>query len=435
MLEKIQDFIKKQKFFAKDEKLILAISGGIDSIVLFDILIKLGYDFLCCHVNHNIRNNTEADLLLIKNLCYKHNILLEDCTLTYPTENFNFHDYTHHQRYAFFNKVANKHKITKILTAHHADDQLETILLKISRGSNLYGYAGINPLLKEKNISYIRPLLNCSKEEIIAYQQANQLAFIEDNTNLESKYMRNYFRNEVIPKIKKSNQAILQKVQDYHQILSESFQYIRNNSLAFLANKEYFSIKCFKQLDIALQKDIISYFFELHNVSASSKKIAEVIKQIYSRKSQFSLQLNTDFLLTKEYDIIKIQKKTTEDGFFCLINNLTELKALNNKFFYFTEEIANCCLKNLKLCYNNIDFPLTLRYKTDGDYIDFAYGRKKVKKIFIDFKIPMQKRTKIPLVAKKGNEVIWIPQLDLQTSVPDQGEHGFLVYKSGRKNA
>jgi len=430
MIEKIRKFIKEKNLFSQDEKLILAISGGIDSIVLFDILIKLEYDFLCCHVNHNVRENSADDLLFIKALCLKHNIILENCILTYPEKaSFNFHDYTRNQRYAFFAKIAKKYNISKILTAHHADDQLETILLKISRGSNLYGYSGISPLLQQKGISYSRPLLSCSKEEIIAYQQANLLEYVVDKTNLESKYLRNFFRHEVIPNIKASNPVILQKVQDYHQILAESFQYIRSNSLAFLNDKHYFSAKNFKNLDITLQKDIISYLFELHNVTISHKRIEEIIKQIKSFKAQFSLPLNADMFLIKEYDLIRIAKKIAEKDFFCVINSLRELKDLDNEFFYFTEEIANSCLKNLKLCYNNIDFPITLRYKADGDYIDFEYGRKKVKKIFIDFKIPMQKRTKIHVVAKNENEIIWIPELELKASLPDQGNHGFLVYK------
>ena len=162
LLNKVKEYIKTNNLINDNQKVILAFSYGIDSRVLLDILTKLGYEVIVAHVNHKVRKESDLEELETIKLCESLNIKYYIKHLT--PEDKNFEDYARKERYNFFKDVAAKSDTNILITAHHKDDNLETILLKLMTGSNLYGYSGIHNCVIKDGLKIIRPFLCASKD-------------------------------------------------------------------------------------------------------------------------------------------------------------------------------------------------------------------------------------------------------------------------------
>jgi tRNA(Ile)-lysidine synthetase-like protein len=181
-------------------KYVVAVSGGVDSVVLLHMLINEGYkDLIVAHVNHGIRSDSHNDQALVKTLADKYNFIFETTNLSLGSSASE--DSARKARYEFLNSIKSKHKAKAIITAHHQDDLIETAFINIIRGT---GRSGLSSLKSDDNL--IRPLLNLSKVQIIKYAQLNNLAWVEDYTNQDKTYLRNKIRLDVIP-----NMAIEQR--------------------------------------------------------------------------------------------------------------------------------------------------------------------------------------------------------------------------------
>ena len=193
----LRKYIEKNNMFDKNETIVLALSGGVDSMVLFNVLTTSDLDLkiILAHVNHNKREESKMEYQMLKKLAKKHNIPFEGYEVEI-NDNSNFHDDSRNQRYAFFKVVAQKHKASKIVVAHHLDDQVETIIMRLIRGTSFSGYAGIPSIRKDRNISIVRPLMKVAKEDILDYARDNDIIYYEDLSNSEDFYTRNRYRNK-----------------------------------------------------------------------------------------------------------------------------------------------------------------------------------------------------------------------------------------------
>ena len=206
----IVEYIKKRKLFSKSEPIIVALSGGIDSMVLFDILTKLNDNIIIAHVNHNKRVESIDEYNYIEKMAKERNIKFEGYTL--ETTYDNFHHESRIQRYNFFRAIAQKYKSTKIAVAHHLDDQVETVLMRIVRGTSFSGYTGIKEIRYDRNVKIIRPLMHIEKEQILEYAKQHNITYFEDKSNREDLYTRNRFRNNIIPLLKQENPNLNNKI-------------------------------------------------------------------------------------------------------------------------------------------------------------------------------------------------------------------------------
>ena len=409
MIDTIKSFIKSENLIEKDETIVVGVSGGIDSMVLLNVLHNLGYKIVIAHVNHNVRVESKDELIFVKEYANKLNIPFESTVLE-KIDGVNFQDKARQLRYEFFFDVANKYRATKIATAHHLDDLLETVLMRISRGSNLYGYGGIKPIINYGSASIIRPLLCVNRKEIKEYQKTNNIPFMEDGSNLKDKYTRNRYRHNVVPILVEENPNIYQNILRYSKQMYQAFEYIRKESIRlYVKNNGVINIDEFLSLDDAVKLDYISYVLEQNNIPCSFNKINLIKKMILSDKPNDSVNISKNLCFMKKYGSSFVSKINEYPDYEFILNLEESVTLPDGSIVKLTRNIKNNSEIFLKLCYNTLVLPLKIRNRRDGDYFNFKFGKKKIKDLFIDMKIPMDVRKKVPIVLDMENEILGIP--------------------------
>lgn len=257
MLEKVKDTILAHHLIRQKDKIVVAISGGPDSVALIHILKKLhhplGLSIIAAHLNHNLRGReSDQDAEFVKKLCKTWNLPLFSEKLKNKPRNENE---ARESRYQFLEKVRAKNKAQMIATAHNADDQAETILLHLLRGAGLAGLAGIS----YRNHKLIRPLLDCDRQEIEIYLRKNKLASRLDQTNLNTKILRNKVRMRLLPLLAREyNPQIKKNVINLGQIADYAQSYLEEAAQKFLRSQTTdISLKAWRDLPPILKREVL----------------------------------------------------------------------------------------------------------------------------------------------------------------------------------
>ena len=389
----------------KDRPLVLALSGGVDSMVLFDLLKKAGYKVVIAHVNHHKRAESEFEEAFIRNLAKENNFDIE--VLDYIHEKDNFQAAAHNSRYEFFYNTAIKYNASAIITAHHYLDNLETILMNLIRGSNLYGYAGIKEFSYFNEIKLIRPLINVKKEDLYDYAKKHNITFFEDSSNQSDDYLRNRIRHHVIPHLERENPNLINSVANYSNQLHEAFSYIRNNSVKYLEeNGNKININSFNNLALIQKKDIINYVCNLHDVLSSDNKICDILQLIDSPKPNLVYDLNEEFRFVKAYDTCYVSRKTFKEDINYQININERLEITNyGSFELLLNEIKSDTYLKISL---DEPLPLTIRKRCEGDNLIIKDGHKKLKDFLINKKVPKEIRDDLLVITNNLGEIIWV---------------------------
>lgn len=222
MTEEFKKYIKQKSLFKKNDKILLAVSGGIDSVVMAYLFSKCGYSFAITHCNFQLRGkDSDTDELFVAALAKKMNVdffLSRYDTKTFAAKNkLSIQQAARDLRYKFFYKILEENKLTVIATAHTCDDNAETILMNLSRGSGITAYRGI----KEKNNKIVRPLLFASRKMIETYAAENKIQWLEDASNATDNYTRNKIRHHVMPLLQEINPRLKETLLRHSEIISE----------------------------------------------------------------------------------------------------------------------------------------------------------------------------------------------------------------------
>lgn len=429
MINKVKCFIKNNFNLPRNAKIALAFSYGIDSTCLLDILLKLNYEVVLCHVNHKHRPESELEEKAAIDLADKLGLKIY---IHHLNENKleNFHNDAHHKRYKFFLDVAKRENIKYIATAHHQSDNLETILMNLISGSNMYGYSGIAPEIVIDDVSIIRPLLALSKDEIKQYQKDNNLLFFEDSSNSTNEFTRNRIRHNVIPNLMKENPSLYNNISNYSNIIRDAFSYIRSQSIRYINKWDgQIAIDEYKSLDRSIRTDIISYILEQNDISKNFALIVQINDLLMSNKPQGNIALSNNFVFKKRYSHAFLQKHEKDTYFEYKLFEENVIYTKNYRF-YFTKILPSSDVKYLKLCYNRLVFPLTLRTRKPGDIINMQFGHKKVKDLMIDAKVPIEERNEA-LLLLNDNTILWISDIAKSRELCDMKNNGdiYLVYE------
>ncbi len=408
LVDVIKKFLKENNI-SKETYLVLGLSGGVDSMTLFDCLYKLNYKIIIAHVNHHKRLESEKEMDYIKNLAKKLDVPFELLNY-YDDHSDNFHNLAHHARYDFFKKCADKYKTKYIITAHHADDQIETVLIKMMEGSNLYGYGGISKINDDGNYKIIRPLLTIPKNELYDYANKNNIIYFEDSSNSENHYLRNRIRHNIIPIIKNECPDIYNKIDEYSIQIKEAFEYIRNEAINYLkTNDNKINLETYSKLNIALKKDIICLLLEYNYIRKNNNIILNIYNLLESNLGSKEIKLENDYYFFRKYNLAYIAKKEIKREEKEYILNIDNVVFFNNKYkVYFSKNIPINNAKYIKLCYNNIELPFKIRTKKEGDVILLINGSKKISRILIDNKVPKEERNNVPIILDNKDNILWV---------------------------
>ena len=401
-----------------DEYLIVGVSAGPDSMALLDLLQKNCHkQLICTHINHNVRKSSHDEEKYLKEYCQENNIIFECMKITNYTEN-NFENEARRKRYAFYEEILKKYHSHTLLLAHHGDDLIETILMKIIRGSNLEGYAGIKTYAKQKNYTIIRPLLSLTKDDLLKYNKDNHIKYFIDDTNEDITYTRNRLRKNILPILKKEDTDIHLKFLKYSDTLQDYYNYVEDITTEKINNiykDNTIDINKFKKEHQFMQKNIIFYILSnLYNNESSiikDKHIDDIIKLINNDKPNLSIDLPNNYQAKKVYNHIYIEEKAISNKEYKI-----ELKETNKINYFIIKKVSTCNTDGNNVCRlnsYNIKLPLYLRNRKNGDYISLlgTDGHKKIKDIFIENKIPLNIRDNYPLLVDADDNILWIPNL------------------------
>lgn len=449
-LDLVRQTMLTHKMVEKGNGVVLATSGGPDSVALAHMMIELREEFSCwfviAHLDHSIRKESEQDLEFVKNLAKSLGIEFVGEKINVPgiasQKKISLEEAGRIARYDFLETVRFTCRASKIATAHNADDVVETFLLRIFQGSSLTGLCSIP--FKRGNI--IRPLLTLSRLEIIEFLACTEHGYIIDKTNLSLETERNFIRNRIVP-------AIREKFPNFKNPTLRTIELIQRDEqyLSSIANELYLGvvskIEDLFQVDVkrinALPDTISSRIVRsiLFSLSGPHTRwtrfhVDSILSALRVSKPFFRLTLPYGLLFTKDYGTASItsSKEQSIDGYCLDISEpgVVEIPDSNLvlEFSIFNRPFSGLSLKtNLDKVYFDADlicFPFCLRPFQAGDRI-IPWGQNKpvkIKKLFIDTKTPRRLRRDLPLVVKE-NEIIWVPGVRRCTSycVRPETEH------------
>ncbi|MEE9408342.1 MAG: tRNA lysidine(34) synthetase TilS [Polaribacter sp.] len=431
MLQKFKKHIETKFPFLQGKKLLIAISGGIDSVVLTHLLSELNFDISLAHCNFNLRRKESGlDEEFVKKLSQKTSNQI--FTINFETEKFARKNKQSTQiaarnlRYNWFKELTKEHNFEAVLTGHHADDNLETFLINLTRGSGLDGFTGI----PEINGNIVRPLLIFSRDEIINYAKENNIEWREDASNASTKYIRNKIRHQVVPVLKEINPSLLESFSKTTENLKESKEIIIDRidevSLEIISSKNNsirINIEEIQQLSnpkAYLYQLLKKYQFTEWN-DVSNLLSAQSGKQILSETHR--LIKNRDFLLISE-----INFSTAPEITFEVKENQSEIiKPIHLTF----EEVHQKTIENKQTIYvakELLSYPLTIRKWENGDYFypSGMTGKKKLSKYFKDEKFSLLEKEQTWLLCNSKNEIIWV--------IGKRQDNRFMFKKTNSKN-
>ena len=417
LFREILNINKKYNLIESNDIIVVGFSGGPDSVFLVEMLKKLQYFFnfkiYLVHINHLLRGeDADSDENFSFEYAKKNN--LEIFIKRIPVKEIakeigkTLEEVGREERYKFFSEIYEKVGATKIATAHNKDDQIETFLFRLTRGTSLQGLEGI----KTKNNNVIRPISEIYKKDILEYLNKNEIQYKIDKTNFENEFTRNSIRLDLIPFIEERYNA---KFKDkIFSLIEEIRANNQNNSLNledFSDSENRILLEKIKLLSNFDRKNLLSLFLNKKNIEVNRNKIDEISSLIKSNGTK-KIDLDKTYRIVKDYTHLYIEDKKES----CVINgNVTQVKIPSEQIFD-NFKITVSIVENLDIPkqknqylldarYNDI---IEVRYRKEGDriFLDEKHS-KKIKEIFIDQKIPKDIRDRLPIFLY-NNTIFWI---------------------------
>lgn len=437
MLKIVAQTIEREQLFQREEPIVVAVSGGPDSMVLLDALARLVENrLIVAHLNHKLREDTaNSDAVFVRTECEKRAI---DCVvreIDVPAEmeraGTGTQETARSVRYEFLHDVAREHGAGAVAFGHNADDQAETVLMRIIRGTGMHGLSGIPYKRDYGGIPQVRPLLDVSREQIEQYAKEQELAYIIDQSNLSIEYFRNLTRLEILPYLKQYNPQLSNSLQQLAEIARAENDYLDNLANTYIeetvqSNKDQLvlDVREFEKLDIAIKRRVIHLLLKQYRMRQETtyRNIEDIIQLAASSHPSKRLDL-AGIKVYRQYNNLVFKRATVKkkrDYSYLLtipseqyieeldktiiIRVTSERESLEDE----SESGATEVFDRAKL-----DAPsLLVRSRLAGDRIELigVEGRTKLKDLFINLKIPQARRAVQPIVTD-GKKILWLPGL------------------------
>ncbi len=417
MLHELRQFISEKQLFSPNDKILLTVSGGIDSVVLFDLFLKAGYSFAVAHCNFSLRGKeSDEDEEFVARLAQQNSVSFHvkrfDTSAFASTNSLSIQMAARQLRYAWFEELAKEYGYARIATAHQLNDIVETMLINLTRGT---GIAGLHGIL-EKNGNIVRPLLFTARNEIRAYAEKNALSWREDSSNIEEKYARNLIRHQIIPVLKNLNPK-----------LEEVFRY---SAERFKGTETVYKHHIEEYRSRILQPTTDGFTIKLEDIDQTPDPLCilselllpfgfnySTIQTIYTKRFQPSgaQYYSPNYSLIKDRSQWNISPIEQLSHFESVVypstavletpNGKISFQLIESEHFKGFERSPNVAYFD----YASLDWPLVVRNWQEGDkFQPFGMqGVKKVSDFFIDLKIPANQKNKIPFLINK-EDILWI---------------------------
>ncbi|MBP6431201.1 MAG: tRNA lysidine(34) synthetase TilS [Ferruginibacter sp.] len=422
LLNNFKQYIKQHHLFTAKDKLLLAVSGGVDSVVLCELCHQAKFDFAIAHCNFQLRGaESDRDEKFVRDLAakYKVEIFVQqfDTNAAAATNKTSIEETARNLRYQWFEEIRCStlensnvvHRTSYILTAHHANDNIETVLMNFFRGTGVKGLRGILPKVNK----IIRPLLFAKRSEIEQYAVENNLTFVTDSTNAQNDYTRNYFRNELIPSIQKifpqTQENILHNIDrmtEVEELYNQAVDLHKLKLCEVKGNEIHIPV-----LKLAKAKPLPTIIYEIVKEFGFTALQTNDIISLLNAESGKYIQSTTHRIIRNRKWLIISPKNTNEavnilieetDKKVCFENG--ELQFKINSIFNIQHSIFN-----VQLDASKITFPLLLRKWKQGDYF-YPLGmmhKKKLSRFFIDNKLSIAQKENV-WVIESNKKILWV---------------------------
>ena len=413
MLQKFKQHLHQNFPFLEDSKLLIAISGGIDSVVLAHLCSQLNLNFSLCHCNFNLRGQeSDDDEAFVTSLAKSLKTLVY--TTSFETEKYATKNKVSIQvaardlRYTWFYKLLDANQYDYVLTAHNTNDNLETFIINLTRGSGLEGFTGIPPV----NQKSVRPLLAFSRDDITLFAIKNGIVWREDRSNASIKYVRNKVRHKIIPILKELNPHVLESFQNTIEYLNESQSIINDAVKNITANvvsyeNDVLKISCKEIAKLSNKKAYLYQLLQGYGFTAWNDIVdlisAQPGKQVFSNTHRLLKDRNFLILTTinKSQSIkgpILIDQKVSE------ITNPIKLTIQN------TDDYTSKNKEQIIIDKDLVNYPLSLKKWHHGDamYPTGMIGSKKISQLFKDNKLSLLDKEKIWMLTDAKDHIIWV---------------------------
>ena len=409
------DYIKKENLFQLKDKLLLAVSGGVDSVVLCELCKQSGYDFAIAHCNFQLRGeDSNRDEQFVAQLAKKYDAVLYskkfETKILAAKEKKSIEEAARNLRYAWFEELRAENGYTCIVTAHHANDNIETVLMNFFRGTGIKGLHGIPP----RRNKIIRPLLFATKKEIENFAADYQLDFVTDHTNAQNDFTRNYFRNELIPAVEKIfpavNENILKNISRFGEaenLYNQAIDLHKNKLLEYKGKEIHIPVLKLKKSEPLAT--IVYEIIKAYNFTANQTE--EVIGLLDSESGKYVQSASHRIIRNRKWLIIS-PNQTTEAANILIEENDTKVTFESGvlELQKFSQlPTANYQLSTAQLDVSEIKFPLLLRKWKQGDYF-YPLGMQKKKKLsrfFIDQKLSLTQKENV-WVIETNKKIVWV---------------------------
>ena len=384
-----------RNLFDKNETYLIAVSGGPDSMALWDKLLKLNLKLIAVHVNYHYRKEADNETLMVKEFARLNNCDIEIFDAHYQGSKGNFESWARKVRYQFFYEIGKKYNVDGCIVGHHLDDYLETYFMQERRG--YVSYYGIKNITNIQGLKIIRPCLKVTKERLLRYCKENKIPYAIDVTNYDEKYLRNMIRHQKVMKM-----SCFEKRKLYRLIE------LKNKELLGLINKakKYLNVNNVYELR-QLEKEVLDRVI-IYKINAVDKRINvsnglldEVRNLIKEENGNRLVSIGKIYDIAREYDSLRIVKKN-------VYNYKIEVKepqVIETQYFRID------LIKNPESLYiKNDSYPLIIQNAYYPHKIKIGKMLKRVNRLLIDAKIPYTKRLYWPEIVNNKGEVIFIPR-------------------------
>lgn len=439
--------MKINTLWNKEDKIAIALSGGVDSIVLFHLLVteyKDSYkELVVFHINHGLREESYEEAEFVERF-------VKDFDVKFYKEELNMSglerdSHTSEEmlarelRYQAFNKMAKLEGVTKLLTAHHKNDQVENILMRLLTGRSIDHSLAIYEEIEMAGLTIYRPLLNSLKAELEEYARENNLHYYVDATNFDTDYTRNNIRHNIVPLLNDINSGSFDNLINF----ANYYQNINNNlKKAILSNKDNYifsrdedKISLVKDKFLELNEEEMYFLLkdlitdELGVFDIKQKAIFDVVSSLKKNSGNKSYDLKNNLKIISQYETLyihKIEKKCYNDKIEIIIDKICENSVYE---FYQNKFIISTDAKDSEIGFNKSELPLLVTIKKEGDRVRRGEINKKLSRIFIDEKVPKELRDTLPVIRNNKGEVLGV--LGIGTKVNKNKIYDYYIKMKG----